>query len=115
MNPSALGSGDPFSSSSPVGYFAANGYGLTDMAGNVHEWCWDRYAAPNVNGDLEYPPGSPYLGGTDPRGPGGELGYRVCRGGDWYWKANRTCCAYRDWLSPNYEGDVLGFRCVRGL
>ena len=26
---------------SPVGYFAANGYGLYDMAGNVMEWCWD--------------------------------------------------------------------------
>jgi formylglycine-generating enzyme required for sulfatase activity len=26
---------------SPVGSFAANGYGLYDMAGNVQEWCWN--------------------------------------------------------------------------
>jgi formylglycine-generating enzyme required for sulfatase activity len=28
---------------SPVGSFAVNGYGLYDMAGNITEWCWDRF------------------------------------------------------------------------
>jgi formylglycine-generating enzyme required for sulfatase activity len=113
--------GYPYSNpyTSPVGYFAANGYGLTDMAGNVVQWCWDWYAAPNVYGVSEYPPGSPYLGGTDPRGPVGPVGDgppgRVLRGGDWYFKADRTRCARRDNLSPNYWGDSIGFRCVKGL
>jgi formylglycine-generating enzyme required for sulfatase activity len=95
---------------SPVGYFAPKGYGLNDMAGNVVMWCWDWYAAP------PYPAGSPYLGGTDPRGPASSpSGYRVWRGGYWAGGATSSRCAYRGSINPSYATAALvGFRCVRG-
>ncbi len=91
-----------FPYTSPVGSFAPNGYGLYDMAGNVSEWCWDRYGG--------------YSGGiqTDPRGPGSGSN-RVVRGGSWYSYAISCRSAYRNSLNPEFRNgyyNSLGFRSV---
>lgn len=87
----------------PVGSFAANGYGLYDMAGNVSEWCNDWW------GSVYYS----YTPRSDPLGPDFNFD-RVIRGGGGSLAAyNRV--AYRNYSSPQTRLPYYGFRLARRL
>jgi len=88
---------NPVPYTSPVGVFEPNGYGLYDMAGNVMEWCWDRYGS--------YSSGSQ----TDPRGPASGSD-RMIRGGGWNERANECRVANRYHFVLDHEFSYVGFR-----
>jgi formylglycine-generating enzyme required for sulfatase activity len=92
-----------FPYTSPAGAFAANGYGLYDMAGNVWEWCWDWYGTYDEGSQIN-PTGA--LSGAN----------RVCRGGSWYdYNGNASNCRVdaRNYFNPISTINNVGFRVVR--
>jgi formylglycine-generating enzyme required for sulfatase activity len=85
---------------SPVDAFAANGYGLYDMAGNLWQWCGDLCGIYDSAAQ------------TSPQGPDSGFG-RVVRGGYWGYDAAGARSADRGNRDPHYCGYNVGFRCAR--
>ncbi|HEY1063524.1 MAG TPA: formylglycine-generating enzyme family protein [Daejeonella sp.] len=108
---------DTFTGLAPVKSFAPNGYGLYDMAGNVWEWCQDKY-----RNDYYQSINSPN-GVKNPQGPADSFDpdepftpKRVSRGGSFM--CNESYCsgyrvARRMKSSPDSGMSNLGFRCAK--
>jgi formylglycine-generating enzyme required for sulfatase activity len=81
-----------------------NAFGLSDMVGNVRQWCLDWYG--------------PYSSAaqTDPRSDTVSTEKSRCvRGSSWEdYNPDRSHCARRNWLDPDYRHDDISFRLVAG-
>ncbi|MBC7988435.1 MAG: formylglycine-generating enzyme family protein [Luteimonas sp.] len=88
----------------PVGRFAANAYGLHDLAGNVSEWvadCWhDGYRRAPQDGAAWVNPG---------------CRMRVVRGGSWASSPAQSRSAWRAPADSDTTNARIGFRVVRDL
>ena len=92
---------NPRSGTHPVATKRPNPWGLSDMLGNVSEWCLD--------GLRDFGPDP----AVDPVGPPEPGAARVVRGGSWSGVARYCRCAFRNRSAPDYRNGVLGFRCAR--
>ncbi len=98
----AHGCSDGYAYTAPVGSFAANGFGLHDVIGNVWEWTCSGYAD--------------HYGGVEEQCAVAIQSIpRVFRGGSWFNFPDWARSATRSAFAPGFRAAILGFRVARDL
>ena len=110
---------DGYERTAPVRTYEANGYGLYDMAGNVWEWCQDKYRADAYAQELSPTEAFDPKGPAESFDPGDPLAEKyVVRGGS-YLCSDSYCSGYRVARRMRTTADTgmghLGFRCVKDV
>jgi formylglycine-generating enzyme required for sulfatase activity len=83
--------------------YAANPYGIYDLAGNIYEWCQDWYSYNYYETTAQEP--------NNPKGPLQGV-YRVLRGGCWKSLKEDLRCSHRHRNNPGAFNGTYGFRCA---
>lgn len=105
----------------PVGAYPPNGYGLSDMIGNVWEWTRDWFAAPKTGRSqspccvIENPRGALIGESYDPAEPRVRIGRKVLKGGSHlcavdYCQRYRPAARHAQMIDSSTSH--VGFRCV---
>jgi formylglycine-generating enzyme required for sulfatase activity len=99
----------------PVGRFAANGYGLFDMAGNVWEWTADWFVQDRASVQSPCCAGGLRERSYDPCQPGTRIPRKVLKGGSFLCSPS-YCLRFRPAARSPQAIDTgmshIGFRCV---
>lgn len=93
---------DGYATTAPVGSFPQGRLGLSDITGNVWEWCWDWYARDYYGKSAS----------DNPRGADSGAS-RVIRGGSWADPPGSCRAANRPGNEPARRGGNVGFRLAR--
>jgi formylglycine-generating enzyme required for sulfatase activity len=110
---------DGYAGTSPVGTFPPNGYGLSDVCGNVWEWTSDFFSHRHDPVDACCAPHNPRVTTPDASlaagQPGGHIPRRVIKGGS-HLCAPNYCLRYRPAARQAEAIDTstghIGFRCI---